>query len=383
MKKRIKIVADDKIPFLKGVLEPYAEIVYSNPKLINKDLVKDADALIIRTRTKCNADLLEGTDVKFIATATIGYDHIDTNYCENEGIKWVNALGCNSSSVQQYIASALQTFAQQEKIDLKNLTIGIIGVGNVGSKIERLAKILGMKVLLNDPPRERAEGKSGFVSLEEIKKEADIITFHVPLNLEGGDKTFHLADDEFFRKVKDNVLIINTSRGEVTDNQSLKKALKERMIKAAILDVWEDEPEIDRELLELVYFGTAHIAGYSADGKANGTSDAINAVNNFFRLGLAPNWYPKIPPPENSKKIEIDCESISEQEIIYEAVAHTYKIIGDDRHLKKAPFAFEDLRGGYKIRREFPFYSVDLKKCDEKISSKIKELGFKILENTK
>ena len=376
MNKRIKIVADDKIPFLKGVLEPYADIFYSDSQQMDKALIKDADALIIRTRTKCDSRLLEGTDVKYIATATIGYDHIDTEYCADAGIDWINAPGCNSSSVRQYIASALLMFAYREKVNLKDLTIGIVGVGSVGRKIAMLAEILEMKILLNDPPRERAEGNLGFVKLDEIKKYADIITLHVPLNYEGEDKTFHLADEKFFESVRSEALIINSSRGAVADNQALKKALNEKKIKAAILDVWENEPEIDTELLKMVYFGTAHIAGYSAEGKANGTAVAVNSVSKFFNLGLPSNWYPEIPLPQNNQKIFIDCSSKPGEEI-YEMVTHTYKISEDDSNLKKTPWAFENLRDSYKIRREFPYFSAKLKNCDRRITSKIKELGFR------
>lgn len=380
MKKKIKIVADKNIPFLKGALQPYAEIIFSEPKNINNYSVKDADALLIRTRTKCNSELLKNSNVKFIATATIGYDHIDTKYCAENGIKWTNAPGCNSSSVQQYMASAILTYANRKKIDLKELTIGIVGAGNVGKKAAKLADIFGMKALLNDPPRERAEGKLKFVPLEEIIQKADIITFHVPLNLEGTDKTFHLADEKFFNEVKNSAIVINTSRGPVVDNKALKEVLKRKKIEAAILDVWEDEPEIDLELLEMVEFGTPHIAGYSSDGKANGTAAAVNAVNDFFNLGLPKKWYPEIPKAENSKAIIIDCESKSDREIIYEAVTHTYKIAEDDHRLKKTPFDFEKLRNVYRTRREFPYYIIKLKNCGEEIRSKFKYLGFKIIQ---
>ena len=167
MNKKIKIVADNKIPFLKGVFENVAEIEYLNPADTNYDAVKDADALIIRTRTNCNADLLDNTNVKFIATATIGFDHIDTEYCKGKNIKWINAPGCNSYSVKQYIASALLTIARKKNINLSEKTIGIVGVGNVGCKVASVAKIFGMNVLLNDPPRERSEDKNKFVSIEQ------------------------------------------------------------------------------------------------------------------------------------------------------------------------------------------------------------------------
>jgi len=194
MKNKLKVVADNKIPFLEGVLEPFAEVKYLSPSEINNESIKGTDALIIRTRTKCDTKLLNGSDVKFIATATIGFDHIDTQYCDQKNIKWVSAPGCNSSSVMQYISSAFVTIAKKKKLEFNKLTVGIIGVGNVGKKIEKAARAMGINVLLNDQPRMRAEGKNGFVELNDLIKNSNIITFHVPLIKEGIDKTYHMAD---------------------------------------------------------------------------------------------------------------------------------------------------------------------------------------------
>ena len=239
MNKNIKIVADDKIPFLKGVLEPFAQVEYFPGSKISRDKILDADALIVRTRTKCNKDLLDGTNVKLITTATIGIDHIDIEYCEQSNIKWYNAPGCNSSSVMQYITSALLSLAEIENFNLTDKTIGIVGVGNVGSKIKKIAETLGMKVLVNDPPRERVEGGNEFSSLEIIKLESDIITFNVPLNKEGIDKTYHLADERFFEGLKKKPIIINSSRGEVIKTSALKNSIAENQVSNVVLDVWE------------------------------------------------------------------------------------------------------------------------------------------------
>ncbi|MFW6101887.1 MAG: 4-phosphoerythronate dehydrogenase, partial [Bacteroidota bacterium] len=244
----MKIVADHKIPYLKGVLEPYAEIVYKPGPEISNDDVKDADALIVRTRTKCDEELLLGSSVKFIATATIGFDHIDQEYCRKKNISWTNAPGCNASSVQQYIASVLAILSDSDFIT-GTPTLGIVGVGNVGSKVKKLARILDMNLLLNDPPRERAEGGTHWISFKEVIENADIITLHVPLNYEGEDKTYHMIDSGILEKIKQETILINTSRGEVVDNNALKHGLTNGSINTAILDVWENEPEIDRELL--------------------------------------------------------------------------------------------------------------------------------------
>ena len=380
MSNKIKIVADNKIPFLRGVLEPYADIQYLNPSDITRDAVKDKDALIIRTRTNCNSELLDGTNIKFIATATIGFDHIDQEYCREKNIKWINAPGCNSYSVQQYIASVLLTLGHKRKLDLSALTIGIVGVGNVGSKVEQLARVLGMNILLNDPPRERKEGSGKFVDINELISKSDIITFHVPLIKDGRDKTYHMADEKFFSRFNNGKIIFNTSRGQVINTNSIKNAIKGKKVNAAVLDVWENEPNIDLELLNLVDIATPHIAGYSADGKANGTSVCVINTASFFDLGINKSWYPQeLPFPENPDEINIDCADQSEQEIVYKAFDSSYNIMNDDNTLRKSVDTFEKQRGNYPVRREFPFYKIKAKNCPEDIENKLKTIGFQII----
>jgi len=206
LSRKIKIVADDKIPFLKGVLEPFAEVEYFPGNKISKENILNADALIVRTRTKCNSELLEGAKVKLITTATIGFDHIDTEYCRQKNITWLNAPGCNATSVMQYITSVLLKIAHNQIFDLSEKTIGIVGVGNVGFKIQKVCEVLGMNILLNDPPRERIEGSENFCSLDKIITESDIITFHVPLNRDGLDNTFHLVDDKLLNQLNVHLL---------------------------------------------------------------------------------------------------------------------------------------------------------------------------------
>lgn len=379
MNNKVKFVADNKIPFLKGVLEPYADIQYLNPKDITHDVIKDKDALIIRTRTNCNSELLQETKIKFIATATIGFDHIDTAYCKRNNIKWINAPGCNSSSVMQYIASVLLTISSRKKINIADLTIGIVGVGNVGSKVERLAKIFGMNVLLNDPPRARKEGNERFVDLEELISKSDIITFHVPLIKEGEDKTHHMADKNFFNKFNNRKIVINTSRGQVIETGAIKNAIKEKAVNASVLDVWENEPNIDMELLKMVDIATPHIAGYSADGKANGTSVCVKNISSFFGLNIDKDWYPQeLPKPGNSSEIFIDCKDHLNQEIFYKAVVSSYDIMKDDGILRNSVETFEKQRGNYPVRREFPFYRIKTQNCNIEIENKLKKLGFQV-----
>lgn len=374
---RLKIIADDKIPFLKGVLEPFAEVIYLPGNLISKETILDADALLIRTRTRCDAALLEGSAVKFIATATIGYDHIDTTYCKEKNISWVNAPGCNSASVQQYITAALLTLAGNPGFDLSEKTLGIIGVGNVGSKVKAIADTIGLKVKLNDPPRARMEGPAGFVSLDEIIETCDIITLHVPLNRVGEDMTFHLFDQEKFSKMKEGTWLINTSRGEVVKTEALKNALTSGKLKGAVLDVWENEPEIDLELLRQVYLSTPHIAGYSTDGKANGTAQVVRELSAFFNLPL-PGFYPEGLTSPSTPEIRIDGSGKSCTSIVQEAVFHTYPIIEDHKRLQQSPQTFEQQRGHYPVRREFPAYKVQLLHGKPEAYTMLKQLGFKV-----
>ena len=372
----IRIVADDKIPFLKGVLEPFAEVVYLPGKQIDNEVLKEVDALLVRTRTECNESILKDTRVKFIGTATIGYDHIDTKFCESRGIKWINSPGCNSSSVQQYIAAAMFKTASDFNFNLRDKTFGIIGVGNVGTKVEKLAGILGMKVLLNDPPRSRNEGNAKFVDLSTLLSESDIITVHVPLNFVGEDKTYHLFDDTIFRKMKKGVWFFNSSRGEVTDTTSLKKALGLGNLGGAVLDVWENEPDIDLDLMEKAFIATPHIAGYSTDGKANGTAMVVNSLCRYFNLPME-KWYPVDIPVPSATSLTIDVKGKSDDDIISEVVFHTYDIGDDDSKLRSNPADFEKYRGEYPLRREFPSYTVNLNGGNKRVQKILQEMGFK------
>ncbi len=373
----VRVIADEKIPFLKGVLEPFAAVTYLPGNQIDRNTALETDALLIRTRTRCNSDLLSGTPVKFIGTTTIGFDHIDTDYCEKNNIKWTNAPGCNSSSVQQYIAAALLRISSESGFDLKDRTLGIVGVGNVGSKVEKLANALGMKVLLNDPPRERREGKGNFVSLEQLLNESDIITLHVPLNMDGQDKTYHLLSNETFGMVKKGSWLINSSRGEVVDTESLKNALSVEMIAGTVIDVWEREPEIDIPLMHMTFLATPHIAGYSADGKANGTAVIVKKLCESFGIPLN-DWYPSEVPVLQEPGLIIDCNGKSKGEILRKAILHTYNIVEDDIRLRFDPSRFEKERENYPVRREFSYYTISLKDGNEEIENLLKGLGFKI-----
>lgn len=371
----MKFIIDDKIPYIEGALEPFGEVIYLPGSKTTAEIVKDADAIVTRTRTICNEKLLKGSSVKFIATATIGFDHIDTRYCEETGIQWTNAPGCNSKSVEQYIASALFVLAQEKGFQLKGKTIGIVGVGQVGSKVARFCEIIGMKVLLNDPPRARAEGPNQFVSLEDIKQQADIITLHVPLNMTGEDATYHLADAVFFNSLAKKPILINSCRGEVVNAAAAKTAMDKQQISGLVLDCWENEPEIDLELLAACDLATPHIAGYSKDGKANGTSMSIQAISRFFKLGID-NWQARQVELPAQTIIRLDGLNVSEEEIIGNAILATYDIRDDDHALRNDPSQFEKLRGDYPVRREFPVFTIEAENVPEDVLGKLREIGF-------
>jgi erythronate-4-phosphate dehydrogenase len=377
--KRLKIIADDKIPFLKGVLEPYAGILYLPGAKITADDVRDADVIFTRTRTKCNEALLKGSSVRLIATATIGFDHIDTAYCEAAGIRWINAPGCNSGSVRQYLTAAVATWVYERNLRFSDLTVGVVGVGNVGGKVVEAARALGMRVLSNDPPRADREGGHGFVSLDTLLAESDIVTCHTPLGNEGLYPTRHLASEAFFGKMKDGAVFINTSRGAVTDSEALKRAVGRKKLSACILDVWEGEPNPDPELLSETFIGTPHIAGYSSDGKANGTAMCVRELGRFFGIDALKNYCPEaIPPPAVPTFFRVDGNGKTKERILYEAITYTYPIREDSELLKQNPGAFEELRGGYRIRREFENFTVGTENVDREVSESLRRIGFKV-----
>ena len=385
----MKIVIDEKIPFIRGAFERWADVLYSPGSRIDARMVADADALIVRTRTKCNASLLQGSSVRIVASATIGFDHIDTGWLEAHGIKWANAPGCNSGSVMQYITSLLFFLARKHSLDLSNLTLGIVGVGNVGSKVERVARALGMRVLLNDPPRERHEpdpglhlgaGRGGtqFHPLRKILTDCDIITFHVPLTLEGEDKTFHLLDEHNLSRLKRSAILINSSRGEVVDNPALREALKGGLLRGAALDVWEGEPAADPELIDLADIATPHIAGYSVDGKANATVSSVRTVAAHLGLPMR-DWSPAaLPQPAHPTIDPAGTGGAAPLRLVEQAVLHTYPIIEDDLLFRNGKDNFEYLRDNYRIRREFSSYSV--RTGNTEAARILSELGFQIVK---
>lgn len=332
----MRIVVDDKIPYIREAIAQMAdEVVYLSGSAITANDVRDADALIVRTRTRCDKRLLDSSRVQFIATATIGFDHIDTQYCRESGIQWTNCPGCNAGSVAQYLRSSLLLLHQERGLLFSESTLGVVGVGHVGTLVAEVGKELGMQVLLCDPPRAE-RGEQGFLPLEELMRRADVISFHTPLVRDGYYPTLHMADEAFFYALTRKPIIINTSRGEVVDGKALSAALDDGRVRDAVIDVWENEPDIDIHLLERVYLGTPHIAGYSADGKANATRMALKALCRHFgikkQISITPLPIPVDVDPANPLSL--------------------YDPRKDSQRLKDNPDKFESLRGNYPLRRE-------------------------------
>lgn len=361
-----------------GALEEKAEVLYKpGAQIKHKDLL-NADALLIRTRTHCDKALLEGSRVSFIASATIGYDHIDTDYCNSAGIKWTNAPGCNSFSVQQYLVSTLLYLAVKRGLDLKGMTLGVVGVGNVGKKVKKAGEALGMKVLLNDPPRSREEGPEGFVSLDTLLEEAQILSLHVPLNRGGADNTFHLVGNDFISKCRKDAILINTSRGAVVDEVALMDGLKSSRLSDVVLDVFENEPRINPGLLEAISLATPHIAGYSLDGKANGTAMSVRALSKHFGLGLD-HWEAANLPVPQQTELFADASREGETTLLWDLYRQSYDVSSDDRRLRSQPELFEQLRGDYPFRREAGAYAIRLFQGYPELRLVLEKLGFSVL----
>jgi len=375
----MKIVVDENVAFAEEAFSKFGEVQLLHGREIDQTILKDVDALIVRSITRINKDLLEGTAVSFVGTATIGTDHVDLEYLNERSIGFADAKGCNADAVAEYVFTALFSAAVKQNISLKDKTIGVVGVGNIGSRIVKLAEAYGLKVLMNDPPRQKKEFSSSFVSLEEFLT-ADIITIHTPLTYEGDDKTFHLFNRSNLVHVKEGTIFINASRGEVVDNTALSNLLDGKKI-TAILDVWENEPNINQELIKKVLYATPHVAGYSLEGKINGTKMMVGAMNKFFNKNIL--WQPTLPACENSK-IEIAVDG-SKEEKFYSLFNSIYDIEEDTKRLKtfsgnKESLGkyFDTLRREYPLRREFTNYSIKANALPERLEKILQVLRFNL-----
>lgn len=327
-------IVERNIPFVEGLLEPYfTRVEYLESEDITPEAVKDADALLVRTRTRCDASLLSGSRVQFIATATIGLDHIDQAYCASHGIEAVNAPGCNAPAVAQYVMASILALANRP---ISQYTIGIVGVGHVGSIVERWARQLGMRVLVNDPPRQEAEsaGATEWSTLDQIAAEADIITFHPTLN----PTSRHIVNADFLSSLRRAPIIINAARGPIVDTPALVDALDAGLVHHAVIDTWEGEPGLDPELLRRAVIATPHIAGYSLQGKIRASRMALDALSRHFGL-------PHIEMAETAPAGAAEKVSAS-------AIAASYDPFADTALLKSAPDSLERLRNTYALRQE-------------------------------
>ncbi len=330
----MRIVIDDKIPYIREAVRRLTDdAVYMDGASITAEDVRRADAMIVRTRTRCDERLLAGSSVRFVATATIGFDHLDTQWLDRAGIGWANCPGCNAGSVAQYVRSSLLLLCRHYGLVPQETTLGVVGCGHVGRRVVRVGEELGFRLLVCDPP----VGAEGYVQLAEIERRADIISFHVPLTNSGQYATWHLADDAFFSRLARRPFIINSSRGAVVDNAALLSALRDGRVRQAVVDTWEGEPAINMALLDAVFIGTPHIAGYSADGKANADNMALDAICRHFGLTPPP---PVVPP------------SLSADFVYTGDPLQLYDPLEDSRRLKASPERFEWFRGNYPLRRE-------------------------------
>ncbi|MBK9097107.1 MAG: 4-phosphoerythronate dehydrogenase [bacterium] len=376
----MKLIVDENIAFAREAFSGFGDVILVDGRSLTNRDIKDADVLIVRSITQVDENLLAGSKVQFIGTATIGTDHIALDYLEKRNIKFADARGCNADSVAEYVFTALLKVASENNISLKDKTIGIVGIGNIGSRMVRIAESFGMKVLKNDPPLERAGIGKDYVSLEEILK-ADIVTFHVPLTVDGIDKTHHLLNESNLKLIKENAIIINTSRGPVIDNSALLEETKKKKF-LLILDVWEEEPRVNLDLLGLAKVASAHIAGYSFEGKVNGTKMIHNALCQHLRIKLG--WIPDLPSLD---KTELTLsEGNSDQVKLYKLLSSIYNIEEDDRRLRRISdykadeqsAYFDKLRKTYPVRREFSNFTVLLTGKDEHLRPFLESLRFKI-----
>jgi len=378
----MKIIADRDIPFAAECFSSIGEVEIFSGRDITPGVVRQADCLLVRSITRVDSDLLRGSKVRFVATATIGVEHIDVDYLKQNNIGFASAPGSNANSVAEYVVAALLELGQMRKCKLEDKSIGVIGVGNVGSRVAEKAAALGMKVFLNDPPLQRQSGDPKYLPIEDLF-DCDFVTIHTPLTFEGIDRTFHLADERFFNSLKSGCVFLNTSRGGVADSIALKEARKSGILEAIVLDVWEGEPDIDAELLEMVDIATPHIAGYSLDGKVSGMIMIYKEACKFFGLEAMYGVDSFLPAPV-VKELKIGRQVGSDEDMLREAVKKIYDIKEDDARMRKilnmptkrkAVF-FDQMRTDYPVRREFQNTRLVFKDSDSSLARKLRGIGF-------
>jgi len=380
----MKIIADANIPFVRECFSSIGDVELLGGREITSETLVEADMLLVRSITPVNAKLLAESRVKFVATATIGFDHIDTDYLRRNSIGFASAPGSNANSAAEYVIAAMLEVAQKYQITLEGSSIGIIGVGNVGGRLAKKCEAIGMELHLNDPPLQRQTGNPKYLPLEDLF-DCDFLTLHTPLTFEGRDKTYHLADEKFFNSLGRESVFINASRGAVVDSNALIAAMNADVLRGVVLDVWENEPNIDTELLNMVDIGTPHIAGYSLDGKIAGMIMIYQAVCEHFGIEAKHSIKDFLPEPKVGR-LKLDPNPENNQETLLTAVQAIYDIRKDDVRLRgirssrtgEAGEFFDNLRKEYAVRREFQNTRVTLEPPSESIARKLAGIGFTV-----
>lgn len=378
----MKIVCATSVALGQEAFATMGDVAMVPEREITPAIVRDADALITRSKVRINAQLLEGSRVSFVATATAGTDHIDADYVAARALACVSAPGCNANSVGEYVVAALLTLAQRHAFRLEGRTLGVVGVGHVGARVTALARALGMNVLLNDPPRAAAEGLPELRPLDDVLAAADVLSLHVPLTLAGGHATHRLVNDRFLSRLKPGCLFINASRGEVVDEDCLLQALDRGWVSRAVLDVFEGEPRLRRDVAARADLISPHIAGYSFEGRVRGTEMCYRAACRFF--GREPAWDPAFIYSASRGRLRASCRGRDPEEVLLSLVKAAYDIEADDRALRAGLDAddaqrgrhFQRVRSAYPERHEFPGYAVALEDADPGLRSRVRGLGF-------
>lgn len=352
----MRIVADENIPYLRDAFSSFGEIHTLPGRSMSAGELAGAEVLLVRSVTPVGPELIEGTPVRFVGTATIGTDHLDTAYLESRGIKWAAAPGSNAASVADYVTSALLEIQRRRGMRLKSLSAAVIGFGNVGSRVAARLSALGISVMINDPPLREQSQDERFRPVEEVLPRADIITLHVPLAGDGPFPTLHLADEGFFKRMKPGAVFLNTSRGKVVDQDAFLKAHDDDLFRSVIFDVFHEEPNPSPEVLDACDIATPHIAGYALDGKARGSLMLHQALSEF--LGGEPSWDMEQALPEPAFRL---LELPPDESAVTTACLTVYDISRDDaglREIRSLPEPrrgafFDQLRKDYPVRREF------------------------------
>lgn len=382
----MKIIADQNIPQVDKAFAHIGELQLVDGRQLRAEQLDDAQLLLVRSVTRVNQQLLEHSAVRFVGSATIGTDHVDQVYLQQRGIAFSNAPGCNAISAAEYVVAAVLRFTQARDILPDGLKVGVVGHGNVGSRVAARLAALGCEILVYDPPREQQYHDRDYVSWEQIQT-ADIVTAHVPLTKTGDYPTYHMFNAEFFDALKEDALFINTSRGEAVDEAALMRSKASGKALHLILDVWQHEPNIDLELLQQTLIATPHIAGYSAEGKHRGLEMIYLAACQF--LEIEPQWSLADALPPYSFVIEPDL-NLDDMALIRGLVRTAYDIEKDDQAMRqlfgmKAEERggwFDSLRKNYPVRREFPYYRILLPSQRDRLAGCLGQLGFTVLHLT-